>query len=351
MRLFVVLVAAALIGVALAETAVDMCREHHGFAGESSANFTLNVATNTLKPGEKFVLYARSLSPEGSVQLDVGGRMYAADQPVVTDTLPPAPFTVKVLAKTMDATPFTFVSFVANSEDCRLPLSAANLAVPLLVIDGQAAAVYFYAAPMAPYRFFSLTVSAQQTVTAVYRYDLSTSLENAIRIPTNTPIGGQTDNMNSGVYVAAKASTTTPVDAAGVYDIARVSVVWSVPPPGWQPPRPDDDSWSDSAARAARESGSFFGSFLVTVLFGFGTYMAVRSAYNYKQLGITTYPDFIPHHEVFAACFDRCRGIAGDVRERVNLPTPAMAGVGGSGSAPSMSSQRRGYEFVGGAQP
>ena len=346
---------------AMADVSVDMCREHHGFAGEISANFTLNAAMWSLKTGEKFVLYARSLSPEGSVQLEVGGRMFAADQPIVTDALPPSPFTVKVLAKTMDATPFTFVSYVANSEDCRLPLSAANLAVPLLVIDEKPAAVFFYAAPMAPYRFFSLTVAAQQGVTAVYRYDLTTSLENAVRIPTNTPVGGQTDNMNSGVYVAAKPSATGPVDPnTGVYDIARVSVVWSVPPPGWQPPQADDNSWSE-AGRAARETGGFFGSFFATVFFGFGAYMIIRSVYNYKQLGITTYPDFVPHHEFFSACFDKCRGVADDVRERVNLPTSAMAGVGGAGggggggghgdSAPSMSSQRRGYEFVGGAQP
>jgi hypothetical protein len=344
---------AALVASVTVDASVDLCREHHGFANEESANFTFNAATWRLKDGEKFVLYARSMSPEGSVQLKIGERIFAADKPVVTDSLPPPPFAITVMSKTMDATPFTFVSYVANSEDCRLPLSAANLAVPLLVIDDVPAAVYFYAAPVAPYRFFSVSVSAQQPVTAVYRYDLSTSLDQAIRIPNNSPVGGETDNMNSGVYVAIKASAKTPVDESGVYDTARVSVVWSVPPPGWHAPSPDE-AWS-AGARAAEETGGFFGSFFVTLLFGFGAYMLIRSAYNYKQLGITTYPDFVPHHELFAACFDKCRGTVDTVREQVRMPGASAAGVGGASthgdSAPSMSSQRRGYEFVGGAQP
>ena len=327
---------------------VSLCQEHHGWAGEESATFTLNAAAWSLSADQKYVLYARSLSAEGSVQLKIAGHMYAVDEAVVADNLPPPPLEVQVLAKNMELTPFSFVSYVANGEDCRLPLSATSLPIALPIINNQPAVAYFYGAPQPPYTFFSITISGSEPVTAVYRYDLKTPLDNAIHIPMNTPVTGQTDNVNTGVYVAAKAS-------GAAVDSARFSITWSLPPPGWRAPTaaPEGGSWRDSAERAAREGGSFLGSFLVTLLFGFGAYMIIRSMYNYHGLGIRTYPDYIPHHEAFATFFANVSDKVDGLRSRANIPSPAQAGVGPMSSA-AMSgntSTRRGYESVGGTQP
>lgn len=334
---FLALVAAALPAAA----AVNLCSEHHGYAGENSS-FSLEYSTAQLTGNQKFVLYARSLSAEGSVQLRVGSQSFPADEPVILPALPPSPVEITVLAKTLDLSPFTFISYVANADVCRLPLNERNLAVPLPVIDGQPAVAYFEASPMSPFTFFTVTVSAANPVTAVFRKDLATPLEQGTDIPMNVPVGDAIA-LNNPVYVAAKAGSQ---DGA----LARISLVWSVPPPGWRPPTPapEGSSWRQNAAAAARASGSFFGSFLVTVTFGFLAYMVIRSVYNYRQLGITTYPDYIPHHEFFAGVFDRVQSGAENIRGRMDRPGNPLGGVAGSGVAPNT---RRGYEQVGGAQP
>ena len=85
----------------------------------------------------------------------------------------------------------------------------------------------------------------------------------------------------------------------------------------------------------------------MTVFFGYIAYMVLRSLYNYHHLHITTFPQYVPHHEFFQGAASKANEGIDNIRGRVN----AHSGNFGppSASVPSFGgNSRRGYETVGG---
>jgi hypothetical protein len=325
---------------------VGLCNEYHGFAGEASGSFTLQTPSAWRATGnQRYVLYARGLSQEASVQLEIAGKQVTPDEPYVTDTLPSSPVPIRVIKRSVDNAPFTFISFVANSEDCRLPLDESHLVIPLPVIDGTPATVYFYAQPRPPFTFFSLEVSGNQRVEAKYRLDLSTPMDRAVDVPMNTPVSGAMSSTERGLYMVARA-------AGAPVDVARFSIAWSLPPPGWNPPTAEGSDESNGKPTLAEQSGSFFGDLLLFLIFGFVGYLVGRSVYNYRALGIRTYPEYIPHHAEFAQGFAVVKHGFETAKSKMNMPSAGIPGVGPTGpSFPTAAPGRRGYERVDSVQP
>lgn len=347
--------------------ALQVCDQAHAFAGDPGSAFELLIPGGASGGGDALVLQIHAprppLDPVPPAALNVtytssSGRNSAisdANGIVMLHEFEPANMYVVVQKSAAEPVPFTFFSYIANFPLCFVQFDANNDFIGKLPakVPPSNVAANFYLSTRVPAAVNTFTVKVAGASKVFYSNQRNIVPTNAVEIQNGEgTFSWQTATDGPVVYflIVPQQEFTGPIPTV------RASITWEareagpplpmLPHPGGLapnggvqnpelPPVAGPSSPTPAIPRAeqiAEDAGIGFGSFLLFCIVTFTIYLMGRSVYNYRINGITTYPDFVPHHEKFA-----------EIRNFVSALTTNILRRRGPGSGLS----RGGYEDVG----
>jgi len=324
-------------------TPIALCQRVHGFAGEPSAAYLLTPPAN-LPLNTPIALSFRLLNVATDMSVAIQGQetiVVAGD--IVRLVTSSQPFTITVLkGSKLDLAPFELTTYVPDGGSvCTIPVSENNpFRGPLP--PGQVWTMVFKAAmPSAARSAYQVSLSmppGTSGISGILTHDPAATMAappaDAVSLGLTTVSGVWPTSPSLEMYILVRwtAGPTVPTPSPEF----RLAVIWL----------PTDQASTDaqpsapSTAQRIEADAETAGVSLLSILF-WGTllYFVVRSAINYRS-GITTFPEFVPHYEMFIQCFKCCSDAASNARQRTatemrDYPASHAASGGGGGGGSS----------------
>ena len=292
----------------------ELCDRFLGFAGDEHSSFQIIPQISTrLDMGEAVVLVLTAGQSSGIltaklvVMFDSGGRPETLESNaagvVTIDRSLPAGTQISVLIMNQvpsEPAPFAFYSYVSNSRYCFVKLNAHKLVIPLVSINNFPAVVPLSTLSTAPY--FQLTVQSTSSVPDAF-YSTSNNMTTHTGYSVSSGYAEGLWPFQSTMYILVDPKFAYPPTRVV---LCTVYLSWSTPPPGYTPKPPV--TAAPTTLRPVSTESHAFGTFVVFCFYALILYFVLRSAMNYKN-GIRTFPEYIPHHEMFVHCFHSVQAI------------------------------------------
>lgn len=324
----------AFVGYAAATTQLPLCATIKGFAGEINEEFDV-IPPVAPRSGEALILVLRPVPYLASMnfiaaEMNVSYKILGVDTFAMSDRYgivqiadqiePDTPLHVRVKnLRTDGSTPFLFYSYHAGYRSCSLeisPRASFTGPMPTKIFNSNSQGVlYLKSVPPPGATAFQLVLMGDVTAW----YSRQTGEDGAaIGRDALTPLESST----SVIYFTLRPSSTMAAT-----QMVHAAIAWTTQgvPASQQPQQPvvtmsPEDSVAATAApggvrgaaqRVATEaSSSMLPAIFVIVL----VYFTSRTVYNYRVQGITTFPEYVPHHEFFSGCSAFCSAFAAQVK-------------------------------------
>eukprot|EP00744_Colponema_vietnamica_P012784 GILI01017933.1.p1 GENE.GILI01017933.1~~GILI01017933.1.p1 ORF type:complete len:366 (+),score=45.95 GILI01017933.1:35-1132(+) len=338
-------------------TDIPLCGSSHGFAGDINSEFTLvpNVEVDRQK-GEALIIAVRPIPYNPNAPTAVAQAIIDASYTIgnetfrlasdgdglltIADRLPKGT-TVHIAirnARIDGLSPFVMYTYVANKPHCYLniaPRSAFLGPVPGNAA-GRPASLFFTSAPptgvsgggKAAFRF---GVIDGTPVTVWYA-----SSDSEVK-------AGHMRQMDLSAEVVWTAQTPVYIEVRPIFEgprtmMMRAVIEWRLVegPEGeanYDGNEDEEDGGPVPKGNMPAPQGTPVGakmasmSLLTWMLVSVGAYFVVRSVYNYRVGNIQTFPEYVPHHEVFGSVFTAVKETASAFKNRAKRARGGYSGV------------------------
>lgn len=320
---------------------VPLCTTVKGFAGEVNNDFDLTIPVQP-RVGEAIVLVLRPIPYVPglswiSARLNATYKILGSDTFALSDSFGivqiadqiEADTTIRIRVNNMrqdGSTPFLFYSYHTGYRSCSLeisPQASFTGVIPTHIFNTNTiATLYLKAIPPTGTTGYVISSVGSVSITAsLSAHEDGMPVANGARQPV--------DSTAMVLYF-----TVRPTQDVSSTQMIHLTLQWlkssgnsplPLPPPsppqagplgggaGPLAPQQPPASGSTPTGKAVAESSSGVMSVVIVLIL---VYFTSRSIYNYRVKRITTFPDFVPHHEAFSACAGCCASVATQVKAK-----------------------------------
>lgn len=336
---------------------IPLCGSSHGFASDINSEFTLvpNVEIDRSK-GESLILAVRPIPYNPNMPAAVAQAIIDAWYVIGNETFrltsdsdglvsigDPLPKGTAIQIAIRNAridgiSPFVLYSYVANRPHCYLNIGPRNAFLGPVPgnAQGRPASLYFSSTPpsgmsagvKAAFRFGVIDGTPVSVWYSHSDADMKAGRRQQLNIASETLWSLQTP-----VYIEVRPLFEGPRTL-----MMRAVVEWRLIEGSEEPNVPgryeeEGDNVPLAGGSGVAPQGTAVGTKVASIglltwtLLSICCYFVVRSVYNYRVHNVRSFPEFVPHHEVFASAFESFRETAVALKSKASRSRGGYAGV------------------------